>query len=57
MTLREFAKSRGFEIVGKIRYRGLLDRGCKWYTDEAGNEFYRSAEGEFSIIDKDGAVW
>lgn len=39
MKIRTYAKSIGFEIVGKIRYmgkRGILNR-C--YMDEAGNTF------------------
>ena len=37
--IREYAKTVGFEIVGKISYLGKRDLCTRVYTDEAGNLF------------------
>jgi len=61
MTIRQYAKSVGFKIVGKLRPmstsykpKGLREN---FWMDEAGNEYYRSHDGESAcIITKDGGV-
>ena len=61
-TIREFAASISFQIVGKLkRVAGntTLD-GTKtqpYWLDEAGNEYMGNARDGFCIIDTDGAVW
>lgn len=55
MTVREYAESRDFEVVGKLTYLGV-DRGSKVWVDEAGNEYSKSKRG-FCIIDTEGAVY
>ena len=39
MKIRSFAKSVGFEVVGKLRYMGRWDRSNKWYMDDARNAY------------------
>lgn len=44
MNCREYAKSRGVVVVGKLkrmpdRYYGVRNDHYPWYLDEAGNEF------------------
>lgn len=68
MTIREFAKSRDFEIVGKLKrdlhgeYEIGADgvkrhTGFKCYLDEAGNEYYIGGKaGTCCIVTADGAV-
>ena len=56
MSIREFAKDRGFQIVGKLTYRGVLG-GSKWYTDEAGNDYYKNSKGCICIADIYGTVY
>ena len=37
MKIRTFAKSVGFEVVGKLTYMGKWDIINRWYMDEARN--------------------
>ena len=39
MKIRAFAKSVGFNVVGKINYMGKWDLTNRWYMDEAGNTY------------------
>ena len=39
MTIRDHAKSVGFEVVGNLSLVGKWDLSNRWYTDEAGNAF------------------
>lgn len=39
MKIRAFAKSVGFEVVGKIRYMGKWDLSNRWYMDDVGNTY------------------
>ena len=64
MTVREYAKAVGFEVVGRLRrlpdaYCGMDDkRHYPLWIDEAGNEYcggYRPNEG-YCIITADGGV-
>lgn len=57
MTIREYAKSVGFEIVGKLVRRAdwEKDKTERWYMDEAGNEYYKGQNG-FSITTADGGI-
>ena len=50
MKIRDYAKSVGFEVVGKIRYIGLRKLSCRWYMDDAGNAYViDTATGEIEI--------
>ena len=61
MTIRQYAKSAGFKIVGKLRrmsarHNSKLIREVFW-IDEAGNEYYRAPDGESCcIVTADGGV-
>lgn len=66
MTLREFAKQNGHEIIGKLTRRPEWEyttdykgdpkhSGCKHYSDEAGNEYISGKNGH-CIVTADGAV-
>lgn len=61
MTIRQYAKSVGFRIVGKLRpiyppHKPKQKREIFW-TDEAGNEYYRAPGGESCcIVTADGGV-
>lgn len=67
MTIREYAKSVGFEIVGKLTRRPEWEytrddftgekkhSGCKHYSDEGGNE-YISGKSGVCIVTADDAV-
>ena len=56
MTIREFAESREFEIVGKLNLVKTEKDGTRIYIDEAGNEFIKGKRG-ICIVDLDGAVY
>lgn len=56
MTIREFAKDRNFEIIGKLTYKGKID-GIKYWTDEAGNDYYKNRKGNICIADIEGTVY
>ena len=57
MKIREFAKSVGHEVVGKIRYVGKSDKNCRLYLDEANNEYYLDVVlGSVCIVCADGSV-
>lgn len=66
MTVREYAKQAGHEIVGKLtrcpdremelQPDGNMKRGKgRAYVDEAGNEYYIDTRG-VCIVDPDGSV-
>lgn len=60
MSIREYAKIVGFEVVGKLkRLKNANDRYGKGYplwVDEAGNEYWGNSEEGFCIITTDGGV-
>lgn len=37
MRIRDFAKSVGFDVIGKIAYMGKWDLSTRYYADEAYN--------------------
>jgi hypothetical protein len=37
MKIRDFAKSVGFEVCGKLTYMGKWDLSSRWYMDEERN--------------------
>lgn len=39
MKIRDFAKSVGFDVVGKIRYMGKWNISNRWYMDDACNVY------------------
>ena len=39
MTIREYAKMVGFEVVGKLSLMGKWDISNRWYMDEANNAY------------------
>ena len=39
MKIRDYAKSVGFEIVGKLTYMGKWNLCNRWYMDEHGNAY------------------
>lgn len=39
MKIRNYAKSVGFEVVGKIRYMGKWNLSNRWYMDDASNVY------------------
>jgi hypothetical protein len=43
MTAREFAKSKGVDLVGELSRGTFVKDGCRWtcFTDEAGNQVYK----------------
>ena len=66
MTIRQYAKQVGHEVVGKLTRRPELEyttdfcgdsvwSGYKTYTDEAGNE-YDVKDGSVCICTADGGV-
>lgn len=66
MTIREFAKERGFEIIGKLTrhpekewitdpYSGEKVHDARVYVDEAGNEYLVDKKG-ICICTADGSV-
>ena len=57
MKIRNYAKSVGFEVVGKITYMGKRDRDIRVYIDEAKNEFWLDEVlGTICIVTADGGV-
>lgn len=40
MKIRNYAKSIGFEVVGKLTYMGKRGLAHRWYMDEAKNKFF-----------------
>lgn len=60
-TIREFAASVNFQVIGKLRrVAGTknLDgvKASPYWLDEAGNEYMGNARNGFCIITADGAV-
>lgn len=63
MTVREYAKSVGFEVVGKLKrmpdvYYGIGNNHYPLWIDEAGNKYCGSysKDGDCCIITVDGSV-
>lgn len=59
MSVRKFAKSVGFEVVGNLKYMGYESDdsgGFKWWLDEGGNEYYKNDNGSYCIVDSEGGV-
>jgi hypothetical protein len=66
MTIRQFAKSVGHEVVGKLTRHPELeqlseddnkDRRYRFYLDEAGNEYWVDTKNHgVSITTADGGV-
>ena len=62
MTIRQYAKRVGFHIVGKLRRRSTTVQSAItvreiFWIDEAGNEYYRSPDGESCcIVTAEGGV-
>ena len=57
MTIREFASDRNFKIVGKLTYKGMDEDGCRWWTDEIGNDYFKDKNGNICIADIEGTVY
>lgn len=62
MTARQFAKSKGFEVVGKLTRKTYIDTWTLekqvkrvYWIDEAGNE-YHGSKGKWCIVTADGGV-
>lgn len=67
MTAREYAKSVGVEIVGKLEKKSVsrekydvrkgdfVEEKIAFYIDKAGNEFYNGKNG-WCVITADGGV-
>lgn len=61
MSIREYAKTVGFEIVGKLtrfpkgETYGVDNRKQRAYIDEAGNEYYMSKSCA-CIVTTDGRI-
>lgn len=61
MTIREYAKSVNFDIVGRLsrfpkgETYGIENRKQRAYIDEAGNEYY-SDKGGICIVAVDGRI-
>lgn len=49
MKIRDYAKSVGFEIVGKLSYMGKWDLSTRCYTDEGKNLFFVDELGMIRI--------
>lgn len=60
MTVREYAKSVGFEVVGKLKRMKKNKRNgpahYRYYIDEAGNEYWKSRIDGICIVTADGGV-
>lgn len=60
MSIREYAKSRGFEVVGNLkRLKDASDEYGKSYRiwiDEAGNEYWGNSKKDMCIVTADGGV-
>ena len=55
MKIRNYAKSIGFEVVGKLTYMGKRGLAHRWYMDEAGNNYFIDVcDGTVNIIPKAG---
>ena len=60
MNIREYAKSKEFKVVGKLkRLKNINDEYGKSYTiwtDEAGNEYLENDTKNMCIITADGGI-
>lgn len=52
MKIREYAKSVGFEVVGKLTYMGKWDFSTRCYADEGKNLFLLDDLGMIRIRPK-----
>ena len=57
MTIREYSKKVGFEIVGRLIRCSEWEESSKerWYIDEAGNEYMKKGNS-LVIVTADGAI-
>ena len=39
MKIRDYAKSVGFDVCGKLSYMGKWDRNTRWFMDEEQNAY------------------
>ena len=39
VAIRTYAKSIGFDVVGKLRYMGKRDRNNRWFMDDEQNVY------------------
>lgn len=65
MTARQYARSKGFKVAGKLTYKGITrffnnDAGTntlvRWWTDEHMNEYWLGKDGKWNIVTSDGSV-
>lgn len=64
MTIREYVKSYGHEVVGKLKkvpisegYKECFRKGDMLYEDEAGNSYCVTAKGEILVMTIDGGCF
>lgn len=57
MTIRQYAKKNDHDIKGKLKRNAEWekDKRERWYVDEAGNEYMKTAQG-IVIITAEGTV-
>lgn len=56
MTIRQYAKSKGFSIMGKLTRKTEWEQDTEfWYMDEAGNEYCKNEKG-IVIVTADGGI-
>lgn len=57
MKIRAYAKSVGFEVIGKLTYMGMRKLRYRWYMDDVGNAYLIDiATGEIEIVQRRKAV-
>lgn len=60
MNIREYAKSREFEVVGNLkRLKNANDeyeKSYKIWIDEAENEYWENSKKDICIVTKDGSI-
>lgn len=55
MTIREYAKTHNFYVIGKLYYQGKLGDSTRFYLDDGENEYYIEKDGSILIIPCDSA--
>lgn len=55
MTIREYAKTHNFEVIGTLHYQGKLGDGTRFYVDDGENEYYIKKGESILIIPCDSA--